>query len=327
MSLETIFSKSWQEFKSNVKMNFKVSFWYFVLPMIILSLIVSIFLASVIPSNIGEIINSMNNTDSLNSTISPNSFQSDINLSLITGSVISQSSSLGATIGIFIIIFVILLIIAVIIFYLGYLNIVYASLYNEKGKLSLKEIKSKSKKYFWPFLGLTCLLMLTFYIILGVAIALGILFIYLFKDIITLGIILLIILIILGLVISYWLIIKWCFSPFILMRENQGIIESMKRSALMVKGKWWKVFGCMLLFVLIVSAISYVPSMFFSIVYMMFSFLAIFTLTLGGSIFAITLFIFLVLTSIFFGILWAFETSAMVLLFKNFYLELRTNKW
>lgn len=51
-------------------------------------------------------------------------------------------------------------------------------------------------------------------------------------------------------------VIYWLFSLYVLMNENTGIWESMKRSKQIVKGRWWKVFGYFLLIVLINLAIS-----------------------------------------------------------------------
>ncbi len=47
--------------------------------------------------------------------------------------------------------------------------------------------------------------------------------------------------------------IFWIFASYIFIGENKGILESLKISHQIVKGKWWKVFGWTLLFVLILS--------------------------------------------------------------------------
>jgi hypothetical protein len=55
----------------------------------------------------------------------------------------------------------------------------------------------------------------------------------------------------------------WLFSPFILIKEKAGIIDSLKRSKKLVKGRWWMVFGYYLLFLLIsigaFFALSFIP--------------------------------------------------------------------
>jgi len=50
--------------------------------------------------------------------------------------------------------------------------------------------------------------------------------------------------------------IYWAFSAYILIGENKGIIESLKASFNLVKGKWWKVFGYLLLILLVLICIS-----------------------------------------------------------------------
>lgn len=43
----------------------------------------------------------------------------------------------------------------------------------------------------------------------------------------------------------------WIFSVYILVGENKGIIDSLKGSYRLVKGRWWRTFGFLLLFFLI----------------------------------------------------------------------------
>ena len=50
--------------------------------------------------------------------------------------------------------------------------------------------------------------------------------------------------------------IFWCFSAFIFIRERKGILASLKESHKLVKGKWWKTFGFILLFFIIIVVIS-----------------------------------------------------------------------
>ena len=50
--------------------------------------------------------------------------------------------------------------------------------------------------------------------------------------------------------------IYWIFAAYILVGENAGIIESIKRSKAVVKGRWWRVFGYYLLFLLVFVGIS-----------------------------------------------------------------------
>lgn len=45
--------------------------------------------------------------------------------------------------------------------------------------------------------------------------------------------------------------VYWIFGSYVLYDEKKGIIDSLKRSKEIVKGKWWKVFGYLLLLLLI----------------------------------------------------------------------------
>jgi hypothetical protein len=327
MSFETMFSKSWQEFKANIWTNLKISWWYFVLPMLIISLIFSLLLALFLPSDLVETLNSLNGTTIGDYNYTYNySEANNIDFQSITGNAISEAASTAGIIILLVLISIIILIFFIIIFYLGYLNILYAAMFNEKGTLSLSAIKSQSKNYFWKFLGLMFIMMLSFFVLVGIPLLLGLLFLFLLKDTIVLGIIIFVLLILVGVILAYWIMIKWSFSIFALMIENKGIIDSIKRSSEIVNGRWWKVFGYTLLIMIIVSAIFSVPYTLISILSMLFQFALIFALMAGGIVFSITIFIFLALASIIFGILWALEMSAIILLSKNLYLEMSKTK-
>lgn len=80
--------------------------------------------------------------------------------------------------------------------------------------LSVGGVYGASKAYFWRYLGFSIVSTL----VLLVAFLL---------------------LIIPGVIVSVWL----TFSSFVLILENGGIIESMKKSREYVRGRWWGVFG------------------------------------------------------------------------------------
>ena len=50
--------------------------------------------------------------------------------------------------------------------------------------------------------------------------------------------------------------IYWIFGIYVLLDEKKGILESLKRSREIVRGRWWKVFGYFILIVLILMGIS-----------------------------------------------------------------------
>src|SRR3989344_6844873 len=109
---------------------------------------------------------------------------------------------------------IVLVIGAFFLIYWFYLILYYLSLYNEKGGMTFKQARKGGMTYFWRFLGLSIVLVLALF---GLSL----------------------LLIIPGIIFSVY----WIFSGYVLMRENTRITESMKRSKIIVKGRWWRVFG------------------------------------------------------------------------------------
>jgi len=54
--------------------------------------------------------------------------------------------------------------------------------------------------------------------------------------------------------------VYWVFAAYVLIGENAGVTESMKRSKAIVKGRWWRVFGYYLLLMLVFIGISLIFS-------------------------------------------------------------------
>ncbi|AJF65474.1 membrane protein [Streptomyces vietnamensis] len=67
-----------------------------------------------------------------------------------------------------------------------------------------------------------------------------------------------------------WLVIRFSLSSPALMLERQGVIQSLKRSAKLVQGSWWRIFGITVLTQLLV----FVFTMIVSIPFMIIGFLA-----------------------------------------------------
>ncbi|MEV0282212.1 glycerophosphoryl diester phosphodiesterase membrane domain-containing protein [Streptomyces sp. NPDC050610] len=59
-----------------------------------------------------------------------------------------------------------------------------------------------------------------------------------------------------GCAVAVWLWIRYSLAAPALMLEKQGVIASMRRSAKLVRGTWWRVFGVQLLALLIVFVIT-----------------------------------------------------------------------
>jgi len=102
----------------------------------------------------------------------------------------------------------------------------------KKGRMNAREAIKGGLNYFWKGLGLIILLLI-FLIPLYV------------------------LLIVPGIIFSVF----WIFSFYVLFIEKKGIWDSLKGSYHLVKGKWWRTFGYILLFTLVVFAISVVINM------------------------------------------------------------------
>jgi hypothetical protein len=105
----------------------------------------------------------------------------------------------------------------------SYLHIAFS----KKKDILIKDIYYNSKKYFWKYLGL--ILLMSF---------------------------LLILLFILFIIPGIIFLVYWIFAVYILINENCGIGESLRRSKELVKGRWWTVFGYGFLIAIISSIAS-----------------------------------------------------------------------
>lgn len=94
-------------------------------------------------------------------------------------------------------------------------SFLYNSLFKKQNKvMTVKETLSGGRKYFWK--------------VFGFSVVTAILLIFLTLAFIIPGII---------------FMIFWIFAAYILVNENTGIIESLKKSYYLVKGRWWRTFG------------------------------------------------------------------------------------
>lgn len=59
-----------------------------------------------------------------------------------------------------------------------------------------------------------------------------------------------------GVVAAVWLWVRYCLAAPALMLEKQGVIASMRRSAKLVRGSWWRILGIQLLALVLVFFIS-----------------------------------------------------------------------
>jgi hypothetical protein len=185
------------------------------------------------------------------------------------------------------------IILGILMFLLGLLmsaSFVYNSLYRKK-EMSVRETLMGGKKYFWKYF----LFSIVYFIFLGL----------LFLLFVIPGIIFL---------------IFWMFASYILIGENKGILESLKISHDIVRGKWWRVFGYALLFMLIAIAISIGFSIVGGIINVIIGLpFLIKGATQSGFVYIITEFV-RTIANLGAGVI---TTPLAILFFKNFYLDLK----
>ncbi|MGW2019044.1 DUF7544 domain-containing protein [Streptomyces sp. NPDC001927] len=69
-----------------------------------------------------------------------------------------------------------------------------------------------------------------------------------------------------GLVLVIWLMVRFSLASPALMLERQGVITSLKRSAKLVQGSWWRIFGITLLTQLILFIVAMIVAVPFAII-------------------------------------------------------------
>ncbi|MEK6800565.1 MAG: hypothetical protein AABY05_01405 [Nanoarchaeota archaeon] len=99
----------------------------------------------------------------------------------------------------------------------------------KKSKFNYKDAVQVGKKYYWKYILLSIILSLY---------SIGLFILFVIPFII--------------------FIVYWSFSSYVLLDEGKGINASLKRSRHIVKGRWWKVVGYILVVFLIYLAISLV---------------------------------------------------------------------
>ncbi|MFJ9829332.1 hypothetical protein ACIRSU_33885 [Streptomyces sp. NPDC101160] len=69
-----------------------------------------------------------------------------------------------------------------------------------------------------------------------------------------------------GFVAMIWLMIRFSLASPALMLERQGVIKALKRSAKLVQGSWWRIFGISVLTQLIVLVVAFILALPFGII-------------------------------------------------------------
>ena len=313
MGLESIFAKAWQDFKRNIYLSLKSAWWFIMLPLLILFLILVFFIVLYFSTLDLTSFSSGNYTDF-----------SMKNFLTLTGNVVQDNSDFS--LGLIFMPLLLAISILVLAFFINTLVLLYSVFYNESGKLKFNQAVHGSFRYFWRFAKLSSLMILVFLFLISIPAGIGVALFLLLKESLAVAIILLVLFIVLALIVYMYVVIKLIFSPFVLVRENTGVIEAISRSILIVKGRWWQVFGYTLLFSLIISGISSVISSFIQMFFYLFYVFIILSLFLGPIVFGFILFFLGGILFVSFGIIINLSTLASFALFKNLYLELRTKR-
>ncbi|TLQ45576.1 hypothetical protein FEF34_23530 [Streptomyces marianii] len=69
-----------------------------------------------------------------------------------------------------------------------------------------------------------------------------------------------------GAVVAVWLMVRFALASPALMLERQGVVQSMRRSAKLVRGAWWRVFGILLLTMLLTFLVSLIINIPFGLI-------------------------------------------------------------
>ncbi|MFF2525944.1 glycerophosphoryl diester phosphodiesterase membrane domain-containing protein [Streptomyces liangshanensis] len=126
--------------------------------------------------------------------------------------------------------------------------------------VTLTEAWQEARPRLPQLLGLTLLLPLAAVVIMGVGVAPGILVGS------TAGVLLAVLGGLIALVVISWLMVRYALASPALMLERQGIGASLRRSAKLVRGSWWRIFGIQSLTLLLTFLITMIVSIPFAIV-------------------------------------------------------------
>ena len=111
-------------------------------------------------------------------------------------------------------------------------------------------------------------------------------------------------------------LVYWIFGAYVLYYEKKGVLASLKRSRQIVKGKWWKTFGYLILMALLTGAVMFVITLPVQMIQLIF--------TLGNIKMTFNYFILISLLRVISNfIAYLIATPFFILFFKNFYLELK----
>jgi hypothetical protein len=132
--------------------------------------------------------------------------------------------------------------------------------------VSTSDVWTRARRRFWPLLGLTLLVGLvvglTATVGLALAVGLGLL---LGQVNVGLGVLVGLALGLVAMLATVWLSVTLLLAPVALVLEDVGVATSMRRSARLVRGAWWRTFGIYLLATIIAYVVAQVLTVPFSL--------------------------------------------------------------
>lgn len=325
MPLLDVFGGAWKDYKKNFKLVLRAYWWLDVFPKVILFGIVGlIFSLLIINSAPGfGASNDMELADTLNS-LNPFVLAKD---AVANYGDLSLRYSSGFLTAITIIMGVVLLFS----FIWLCLTLYYSCFYNWSGDLTFKRAAKGSISYFWKFLGLVLFAILVL-LILPVLLLLVIGAIMNYWTILDsafriLLVVLCVALSIITVIFSIRIVVDWIFAPYVLFKEDAGILESLRKSKEVVRSGWWKVFGCSLLIFVISLLVYWIFSASAYVVGLLISLFYSFTTSLNLVSISIILQAIAAVLAYLIGLAGAIIIFPFVIFFfKNLYFELKRDK-
>jgi hypothetical protein len=143
-----------------------------------------------------------------------------------------------------------------------------AGLLIKKKSLTYKSFINEGKNNFWRVLGF-CLLVLLIVLISLIIISLPILLVYILRVLgnESTSIAIFATLVFLALILAaIWIMINWIFSFFFFVGKSSRFRDSLRESRELIRGRWWKTFGYLILLFLFLAAVGIVVELPFGLV-------------------------------------------------------------
>jgi len=234
MRFGEIYSKSWKEFKEGRKELYKLIFWFYAVPAILLFLVSFLWMNS--SGTYGAIVSGMNQI------VSTQGYNATAIGKMTSEAILSNMNSSFASI------MIVLEVAVALIMLLALSSIISALL--KGGKFNFSEAVKLGKKNYWRLFAF----LIVYIFFLACLFVPGALLIacVLWQFLEPYFLILAALFVILGITFMVF----WIFGYFVFIDNgSKGIIKALKDSYRLVKGRWWKTFGYYILFSLIMFLI------------------------------------------------------------------------